>query len=105
MVAEKNRLQGPRAQLIKDSCTKMIKTISEHIESITKKIDEIIEGDEILRAKKATLQSISGIGRIVSNELVVLLPELGGLNRRQIASLVGVHLWQMIVVGIVDIGV
>lgn len=90
LVAEKNRLQGPRAQLIKDSYAKMIKTISEQIESITKEIDEIIERDEILRAKKLILQSIPGIGRIVSNELIVLLPELGELNRKQIASLVGV---------------
>ncbi|MFP3034536.1 MAG: transposase [Candidatus Tisiphia sp.] len=41
-------------------------------------------------SKKETLQTISGIGTVVSNELIALLPELGTLNRKQIASLVGV---------------
>lgn len=31
-----------------------------------------------------------GIGKIIANELLILLPELGALNRREIASLVGV---------------
>lgn len=34
--------------------------------------------------------SVPGIGDIISNELLILLPELGTLNKRQIAALVGV---------------
>ncbi len=89
LIAEKNRHSAPRAGLIKDSCATMIETISKQIESITKKIDDLIETDAVLKAKKATIQTIPGIGRIVSNELIVLLPELGKLNGKQIASLVG----------------
>ncbi|WP_425363880.1 transposase [Candidatus Tisiphia endosymbiont of Hybos culiciformis] len=43
-----------------------------------------------MQAKKETLQTINGIGKVVSNELIALLPELGTLNRKQIASLIGV---------------
>jgi transposase len=90
LIAEKNRVAGPKADIIKASCNKMIEILSEQIKSITEEIDRIIEGDAVLKAKKAMLQTVEGIGRIVSNELIALLPELGELNRRQIASLVGV---------------
>jgi len=89
LVAEKNRLQAPRADLIKSSCAKMIALLSQQIESITAEIDTLIEEDTVLKAKKQILKTIPGIGNIVANELVVLLPELGELNRREIASLVG----------------
>ncbi|MGL5741580.1 MAG: transposase, partial [Legionella sp.] len=39
---------------------------------------------------KALLKTIPGIGNIIANELLILLPELGQLSRREIASLVGV---------------
>ena len=67
LVAEKNRLAGPRADIIKASCKKMI-------DSTTKEIDALIEEDPMLKAKKAMLQTIEGIGRVVSNELIALLP-------------------------------
>ncbi|BFD45774.1 MAG: IS110 family transposase [Rickettsia endosymbiont of Sergentomyia squamirostris] len=90
LIAEKNRFQSPRADLIKSSCVKIIEVLEEQIASITKKIDDLIAKDKLLQAKKETLQTISGIGTVVSNELIALLPELGTLNRKQIASLVGV---------------
>lgn len=90
LIAEKNRFQSPRADLIKSSCVKMIEVLKEQISSITSEIDNIIARDKILQAKKDTLQTIAGIGKVVSNELIALLPELGTLNRKQIASLVGV---------------
>ncbi|STX58528.1 Transposase, IS116/IS110/IS902 [Legionella israelensis] len=43
----------------------------------------------MLREKKAILKTIPGIGDIIANELLVLLPELGSLTRRKIASLAG----------------
>ena len=53
-------------------------------------IQEIIDSDPILKEKQKILQTIPGIGKIVSSELIILLPELGKLDRRQIASLCGV---------------
>ena len=89
LVAEKNRLQAPRAELIKGSCAAMIKIITEQIVSIDTEIDALIEEDAILKAKKKTLMTIPGIGNIISNELLILMPELGKMNRRQVASLAG----------------
>lgn len=41
-----------------------------------------------LKSKKNILKSIPGIGEIVANELLALLPELSYVNRKQITSLV-----------------
>ncbi len=77
LIAEKNRFQSPRADLIKSSCVKIIEVLEEQIASITKEIDDLIAKDKLLQAKKETLQTISGIGTVVSNDLIALLPELG----------------------------
>lgn len=89
LVAEKNRLKGPGGGAIKESCAHMIKTIMLQIDSITAQIKEMIDDDPVLQKKHKVLKSIPGIGDIVAFELLVLLPELGSLNRRQIASLAG----------------
>jgi len=55
----------------------MIKTISEQIESIACQIDTLIKESPLLTARKKLLKSVSSIGDIVANELLILLPELG----------------------------
>tara|TARA_Y100000588_G_C14166182_1_gene886976 strand:- start:55 stop:996 length:942 start_codon:yes stop_codon:yes gene_type:complete len=90
LVAEKNRLKAPRANLVQESCRVMIETIQQQVQLITEQINAFIERDSELKSKKEILKSIPGIGDITANELLVLLPELGTLSRRQIASLAGV---------------
>lgn len=90
LIAEKNRLKAPGSNIIKDTIVQMIDILSTQMESITKEINTLIDSDTSLKAKKLTLQQILGIGSIVSCELLSLLPELGSLSRRQIASLAGV---------------
>jgi transposase len=89
LVAEKNRLKGPGSDAIKKSCSQMIETITLQIDSIAAQIKALIAGDPILTEKQRILKTIPGIGDIISFELLILLPELGALNRRQIASLAG----------------
>ena len=43
-----------------------------------------------MKVKQKVLTTVPGIGATVANDLLILLPELGSLNRREIASLVGV---------------
>lgn len=87
--AEKNRLKAPRVDYIKESCELMIDALTKQIESLTARINQIIERDILLKKKKEVLQTIPGIGEVTANHLLVLLPELGTLNRKQIASLTG----------------
>jgi len=91
LVAEKNRVQAPsvESKLIKESCKKMVGMLSEQIRVIDTAIDELIEENDLLKAKKEKLMTIPGIGNIIANELLGLIPELGTLNRRGIAALAG----------------
>lgn len=90
LVAEKNRLKGPRVERIKTSCEQIINALEEQLLVMTNEINSLIDEDERLKAKKAILMTVPGIGAIVANELLILLPELGTLTRRKIASLAGV---------------
>jgi transposase len=89
LVAEKNRLKSPRIERIKESITRMIELFTNEIDDITYEINELIKQDSLLTKKKNLLKSIPGIGNIIANELIFLLPELGTASRCQIASLVG----------------
>lgn len=89
LVAEKNRLKAPRLKMVKSSCEAMVAFLVSEIKTLTNTINEIIENDESLKAKKGVLTTIPGIGPITANKLLVLLPELGELGRRPVASLVG----------------
>lgn len=89
LVAEKNRLKAPRADYIKESCELMIDTLTKQIQMLTARINLIIENDSLLKKKKEVLKTIPGIGEVTANYLLVLVPELGTINRKQIASLIG----------------
>lgn len=90
LVAEKNRRNSATSEVVRE-------TIKEHIDWLE---DRIAELDEQLQArlvssthwqnKDAILQSVPGIGRVVSFSLLAELPELGTLNRQRISKLVGV---------------
>jgi transposase len=64
--------------------------IKEQIAEIRAEIEAIIKSDDDLKKKQEILKSYKGIGDQVSNTLLAELPELGALNKKEIASLVGV---------------
>jgi transposase len=89
-VAEKNRLQQARAKRVKKSIEAVLKLLDRQIEDIEKELDDTIRSSPMWREKDDLLRSMPGIGPATSFKLISSLPELGKLNRREIASLVGV---------------
>jgi transposase len=89
LVAEKNRLQSPSCKYIQNSIEQLKDFLSAEILAITNQINNVINDDTILKKKKEVLKTVPGIGDITAFELIVLLPELGTLDRRKIASLAG----------------
>jgi transposase len=86
---EKNRLQQS-SPLVAKSIRKMIKLIKGEIKGIEAQIKTSVASDSELSVKAETLQSAKGVGLVSAYSLCTMLPELGHLNRRQIAALVGV---------------
>ena len=64
--------------------------LTEHLADLDAQLAAAIQADPRLRARAAWLQSIPGIGPVACRTLLAELPELGTLNRHQIAALVGV---------------
>lgn len=89
LIAEKNRLKAPRTNFTQASFQAMIHFLGNELKAITEEINRLIEQDPVLKEKKEVLKQIPGIGNTVANELIILLPELGKLSRREIASLAG----------------
>lgn len=67
-----------------------IKWLEEAISTINDDLDRQIRSSPSWCEKDNLLQSVPGVGKVVSTTLLIELPELGTLNRREIAALVGV---------------
>lgn len=89
-VAEKNRLAHPEYADLKASLTAVLQTLAQQLDAVQQQIDALIASTEALQRKAAALQALPGIGPVIARQLLAFLPELGHLDRRQIASLAGV---------------
>jgi transposase len=86
-VAEHNRLEhaGPRASR---SIRSVLKLLDKQIVAVDQHIDDHM--DRHFGAQRDLLDSVKGVGPVTILTLTAALPELGRLDRRQIAKLVGV---------------
>lgn len=90
IVQEKNRCQAPGiSPVVKKSCTAVLKSLEKQVETIEAEMRTVLEKSPEQKAKIEVLKKIDGVGDIVSTALLALVPELGLIDRRQIASLVG----------------
>ena len=86
---EKNRLDVmPRA--LKIDIKRHVLQIQRHIDKLDKKLADIVESIGEWREKRDRLLTVPGVGPAVVNTLLADLPELGQLNKKEIAALTGV---------------
>jgi transposase len=71
------------------SIDKVLKVLDQQIAALDKAIARLVEADDDWRAKRDLIESVPGVGSTTSATLVAELPELGRLNRQEIASLAG----------------
>ena len=67
-----------------------IRWLERQLDTVDQDLDDSIQRSPVWRAKDNLLRSVPGVGPIVSRTLLGELPELGQLNRKRIAALVGV---------------
>jgi transposase len=89
LTAEKNRL-AIAGKHLKPSILGHIEWLKKEIEGLDRDLRHQIESSPLWREKDNLLQSIPGVGKVLSATLLGELRELGELNRKQIAALVGV---------------
>ncbi len=89
LTAEKNRLRtAPEA--LQPRMEAHIAWLEAELAELDGDLGAQLRQSPLWREKEQLLRSVPGIGPVVAATLLAELPELGGLNRRQIASLVGV---------------
>ena len=89
ITAEKNRLAIAR-KFLKPQILEHIQFLKKDLQDIDNELRKQIEASPMWREKDNLLKTIPGVGNVLSATLLAELPELGKLNRRQIAALVGV---------------
>lgn len=89
LTVEKNRLHTVRATMRQD-IQEHLAWLKQKLDQLDEEIERFIQSSSIWNEKDAILQSTPGVGRITSSTLLGMLPELGRLNRQEVAALVGV---------------
>jgi len=88
IVAEGQREKRASARARK-SIQRLLKSLRAELSEIDGEIDESVRGSPIWREKENLLASVPGVGPATARTMLAELPELGTLNRRQIAALAG----------------
>jgi transposase len=89
MTAEKNRLGGSPLPIQKQ-IRKHLEWLEKHLAQMDTDMENTLRSSPVWREREDLLRSVKGVGPITSAILLAELPELGTLNRKQIAALVGV---------------
>jgi transposase len=90
LTMEKNRLGIARGERLRRSIKKHIDWLEEALRRANDDIDKAIRNSPVWREQEDLLRSAKGIGPVSARTMLAELPELGRLNRKQIAALVGV---------------
>ena len=89
LVAEKNRLHLTHVQL-KVRLLEHIAWLERELSDLDVELHQQVQDSPLWREKEDLLRSVPGIGPVTAMTLLAELPELGQINRKQIAALVGV---------------
>jgi transposase len=90
LTAEKNRRGSAATKTTRDDVEEHIEWLEERIKELDEKLKQQLERSTVWQQKDKILQSVKGIGFVTSLSLLADCPELGQLNRHQIAKLAGV---------------
>lgn len=86
---QKNRLKR-MPKTVHKPIQSILKTVKKEIDNIDKQLNKLIDSVAEWRQKRDLLLSAKGVGNVLAYTLMSELPELGSLNRKEIAALVGI---------------
>jgi transposase len=90
ITAEQNRLVAARTAAVRADIGEHIAWLRQRLDAADKDLDSALRESPVWREKEDLIKSVPGFGRVVAATLIAELPELGTLDRKQIAALVGV---------------
>jgi transposase len=88
LTAEKNR-RANAPKVLHRSIDEHIRWLEKRLSGLDDELAELIRDTPLWRERDELLRSVPGVGKVLSSTLLAQLPELGMLNRKQIAALAG----------------
>lgn len=88
LTAEKNR-RTSAARVLYRSIDEHIRWLEKRLRDLDDELRTLIRDTPLWRERDELLRSVPGVGTVLSRTLLAHLPELGALNRKQIAALAG----------------
>lgn len=89
-VAEQNRLAQARNTMVRKNVTAHINWLKKQLKGVDRDIDKLLKRGKQWEKELPLLDSVPGVGRVTIATLLSQLDELGKLDRKKIAALVGV---------------
>jgi len=90
LAQEKNHLEATRRPTMRRDIQQVIDLLQQRINTLDDQIAGLCQADEQSRRLRELLTSVPGVGPVTAVTLIAELPELGQINREEIAALVGV---------------
>lgn len=87
---ERNRVQQTSDPVVHNLICEMIEMLKKQCKEVEKQIEKLVEKEAETNPLVDILKSVPGVGAVTISTVICDLPELGQLNRSQIAKLVGV---------------
>lgn len=93
MIGAERQREKRAAARTRKSIARLLKALTAELAVLDQDIDAAVRGSPAWRAKEDLLASVPGIGTAIARTLLAEMPELGTLDRRQIAALAGLAPW------------
>jgi transposase len=90
ITAERNRLWRSKSKALQRRIAAHLRWLRKEVDQIEADLQQAIDALPVWRRAARLLRSVPGVGPVVAFTLMASLPELGRLDRRRLASLVGV---------------
>jgi transposase len=89
-VAEEHRLRNAQSPAVRQSISDMIQLIDNQIENLEEQTDHLMETSQTFVQHEAILVSTPGVGKQTARTLLSNLPQLGQIDHKALAALVGI---------------
>jgi transposase len=93
IVAERQREKRATVKRVKRSIGRLLTALEKELSELDQQLDDAVRGSPTWRRNEDLLQSVPGVGPIVARTMLAEMPELGTLDRRQVAALAGLAPW------------
>ena len=89
MIIAENQREKRATPRLRKSIARLVKALEKELFSLNEDIDDAVRGTPAWAEKEDLLASVPGVGSVIARTLIAELPELGTLDRKQIAALAG----------------